>query len=534
VTDTYRISEQVNSATDRSWMAHETLGSWVTAAAQETPEKTAIITRDEVLSYGQLCESSSRLARGLKGLGLAKGDVVGIQLPNTPEFVICYIAISMIGAVVALLHMPYRASDLAPLMRHARVRGVICAPRTEKYDAPATMQELKKSVQTLDLVIVASGNDAQGCISFKTLMAEGSSGLNPIDPPEPEDPLVLAFTSGTIAAPKAVLRDHRTLLGNQRVISAVYGLTSEDKILSAPPFTHIFGTCCLNLALCVRGAIVLMPHYTPEAFRDALCRSTVVFAAPAHVSACLKAGFLSDADLSSVRLAGIAGSACPPELIVKLEDVLTNATVGQLFGMTETLMALVTPHEGERNVRRTTVGVPIPGIEVRIRADEAGPLPPGSEGELEIRGYSVFGEYVGNREATEQAFSDDGWFRTGDLAMIDQAGNVALTGRIKDIINRGGIKFNPLDIELLLERHPVVRRAAVVPVPDEVLAERACLFVSLASGATLTLAQVLDYLQENGVAKHRWPERLEVVTEMPLTATQKIKKGDLARLLEPS
>jgi acyl-CoA synthetase (AMP-forming)/AMP-acid ligase II len=202
--------------------------------------------------------------------------------------------------------------------------------------------------------------------------------------------------------------------------------------------------------------------------------------------------------------------------------------------MTETLMALVTPHDGERNVRRTTVGVPIPGIEVRIRADEAGPLPPGSEGELEIRGYSVFGEYVGNREATEQAFSDDGWFRTGDLATIDRAGNVALTGRIKDIINRGGIKFNPLDIELLLERHPVVRRAAVVPVPDEVLAERACLFVSLASGATLTLAQVLDYLRENDVAKHRWPERLEVVTEMPLTATQKIKKGDLARLLEPS
>jgi cyclohexanecarboxylate-CoA ligase len=534
VPDVYPTCKDAGVTTDRSRLARATLGAWVTAAAHETPQKSAVIARDAVLSYGQLFEKSSRLAQSLKDLGLAKGDVVGIQLPNMPEFVICHVAISMLGAVAALLHMPYRAGDLEPLLKYARVRAVICLPRTEKYDAPATLQGLKKSVPTLDFVIVAGSDAPQGSIGLSNLIATGIPGLAGIDPPEPEDPAVLAFTSGTSAAPKGVLRDYSTLLGNQQVIAAVYGLTSADRIFSAPPFTHIFGTCCLNLALCARGAIVLMPVFTPESFRDALCRATVVFAAPAHVSACLKAGSLAGADLSCVRLVGVAGSACPPELIVKLEGALPNATVGQLFGMTETLMTLVTPHDGGGHARRTTVGAPTPGIEVRIRADTADPPPPGFEGELEIRGYSVFRGYWSNPDATEQAFSSDGWFRTGDLATIDPAGNVALTGRIKDIINRGGIKFNPLDVELLLERHPGVRRAAVVPVPDEVLTERACLFVSLASGATLTLAQILDYLQENGVAKHRWPERLEVVAEMPMTATQKIKKGDLVKLLEPS
>ena len=158
-------------------------------------------------------------------------------------------------------------------------------------------------------------------------------------------------------------------------------------------------------------------------------------------------------------------------------------------------------------------------------------LPPGEEGELEIRGTFLFAGYYGNDQATKASFREDGWFRTGDLVILDEHNNVAMTGRLKDIINRGGIKINPIDIEALVDEHPDVLQSAIIPMPDPVMGEKACLFVTLRSGASLTLEDVTTYLAEKIVAKLRWPERLVIVDEMPITPTRKIIKGELVKLL---
>ena len=213
---------------------------------------------------------------------------------------------------------------------------------------------------------------------------------------------------------------------------------------------------------------------------------------------------------------------------------MTDGGVSQMFGMTETIMSMVVPFDDPPETRIHKIGRAIDGIEMRITADDGTPQPPDTEGELEIRGYSVFPGYFGNEAANREAFRDGGWFRTGDLGTIDETGHLELTGRLKDIINRGAIKINPSDIENLMMGHPAIVDAAIIPVPDEVYGERACLCVTLAPGAALDLAGATSWLADNGVAKMRWPERLEIMDAMPMTPTRKIIKGELAKRITPN
>jgi cyclohexanecarboxylate-CoA ligase/acyl-CoA synthetase len=209
---------------------------------------------------------------------------------------------------------------------------------------------------------------------------------------------------------------------------------------------------------------------------------------------------------------------------------MPNGKVLQLWGMSELQAGSYTRPGDELSVRATTAGRASPGTELRVaEADE--PLPPGQEGELQVRGCSVFSGYLGNDAATAAAFTADGWFRTGDLARLDQDGNVEFTGRLKELINRGGIKFNPVDVEIVIDRHPAVAQCAIVPMPDAVLGERACCFAVLRQGAKLELADVCQWLTQHDVAKIKWPERLELIREMPMTPTRKVKKSELAARL---
>jgi non-ribosomal peptide synthetase component E (peptide arylation enzyme) len=211
--------------------------------------------------------------------------------------------------------------------------------------------------------------------------------------------------------------------------------------------------------------------------------------------------------------------------------MLKGGKVMQLWGMTELQAGAFTRLADEEAVRIETTGRPSPGAELRVIRDDGAVVAPGEEGELQIRGPSVFAGYLNNPQATRDAFTADGWFRTGDLATMDAAGNTRLSGRTKDIINRGGVKFNPLDVETLLLRHPAIEQAAIVALPDPVLGERACLFATLKPGRALTLAEVAEWLAAQQVSKLKWPERLEIVESMPLTPTRKVMKGELAKRL---
>ncbi len=509
------------------------LADYLERWADETPDKIAIAAPDRDITYAEWRDRSRRFANALLGLGLKRGDVVAIQYPNHPEFPIAFLGVAMMGGVLCTLHMPYRAGEMAPLMNHGRARAVICIAGDGKYDAPATMAGLKAQVPSLEHIVVIGGGGRAGALDFDRLI-EGAAADPVADPPAPGDPLVLCFTSGTSASPKGVVRTHETFTSNLRIYPPTIGLTAGDRILVAPPFTHVFGLSCGMLGLCHGATNVLMPLFSPELYADRLIRGrpTVVFSAPAHVAATIKAGLLDDADLSSVRDVIVAGSVCPPEVAAALERRLPNGRTGQLFGMTETILIMQTPLDAPPEVRHTSTGRKTAGIEVRIaNPEDDTDLPAGAEGELQLAGYSVFPGYLNNPEANATAFADDGFFRTGDLATVDADGNVVITGRVKDVINRGGIKINPTDVENLLQAHPAVVLAAVVPMPDDVLGERMCLFATLAPGASLSFGEMTGYLEANGVAKMRWPERLEIIGEMPMTPTRKIQKGELAKLV---
>jgi cyclohexanecarboxylate-CoA ligase len=511
---------------------NDTMRGWLEQHAQETPDAPAIRLDEATITYGELNATVGRLMAALENLGIRPGDVVALQLPNVPKFIISYLAITGLGAVMSTIHMPYRAAEIETLLAHNRARAVICLSEAKDYPAAELMLGLKAQLPALDHVI-ALGPTVGGAESFTDLLA-GDADAPLGDPPVASDPFLLLYTSGTTAAPKGVPLSSHNMLSNARVGVGEHKLTGDDVILSAAPFSHLFGLYSYHLTLCAGACALLLPAFSPPALATLIdqARPTALFTGPAHIAACLGAGLFDGRDLSSLKLAVVSGSACAPELAREFDARMTGGRMTQLWGMTETQGALYSRPDDPLEISANSAGRPSPGTEIRIVDEDGAPTPVGREGELQVRGSLLFPGYFRNEAANLAAFTDDGWFRSGDLATADEDGNVAITGRTKDVINRGGVKYNPLDIEILLDAHPKIAQSAIVPMPDKVLGEKACCFALPEPGAEITLDEICAYLTEHNIAKNKLPERLELVDEMPLTPTRKIIKGKLATLFQ--
>ena len=473
----------------------------------------------------------ARLIAALDEIGIRRGGVVAVQLPNVPEFLISYLAITGIGGVMSTLHMPYRAAEIETLLAHSSARAVIGLAEVGDFAVGALMVELKERLPLLDYVI-SVGEAPAGALAFADLLETNLDETNAYQTPVASDPFLLLYTSGTTAAPKGVPLSYHNMLSNARVGVPEHRLGADDIVLSAAPFSHLFGLYSFHLALCAGASCLLLPAFSPPGLVDAINagRPTALFTAPAHIAACIGGGLFDGAELSSLKLAVVSGSALPAGLARDFDARLANGKVTQLWGMTETQAGLYTRPDDPLEVSATSAGRPSPGTEIRVTDENGNPRPSGEEGELQVRGALLFPGYLKNTDANRSAFTDDGWFRSGDLATMDETGNVSITGRLKDIINRGGVKYNPIDIEELLAGHPKILHVAIAPVPDDVLGERACCFVTVASPDTeVSLSELCDYLLENKIAKNKLPEFLEIVDEMPLTPTRKIIKGRLKR-----
>ena len=512
------------------WSPADTLSRWLVRAASEKPDAAAIVEDGQSLSCRELAERVARLAGGLKTLGLGSGDVVAVQLPNRAEYLVSYLAICALGGIMTTVYVPYRAAEMESLLGHSKARAFIGLDETGDFKPAQTALEMRSRIASLEHVIVL-GDAPHGACSFAALSEAPPHDLS--DGPVATDPFLLLYTSGTSTRPKGVPLAYQGILGNARLGVPEHGITAADRILSAAPFGHLYGLYSFHLALAAGASTVLLPAFSPPDLARTLKAEavTTLFAAPAHVAACLGAGLLDADALSRLRLAVLSGSAVAPSVARALQACMPDGHVTQLWGMTETQAGLYTRPGDPIETIAASAGRPSPGTEVRVVGPDDAVLPPGKEGELHIRGSLLFPGYFNHPEANRDAFAAGGWFRTGDLAVIGAGGNVAITGRCKDVINRGGVKYNPRDIEDLLAAHPQVDMAAIVPVPDPVLGERACCCVTVAGDTAPTLEGVCAYLEENGVAKVRWPERLEVVDAMPLTATRKIIKGRLIERL---
>lgn len=513
------------------WWSDATIHGWVADWATRTPDAPAAIGPESTLTYAQLHESAQRFASGLLGLGFRRGDVIGLQLPNCTEFLTAFLGIQTMGAVPCMLPMPYRRKELEPLLAHGQAKGIICLAGIEGYDVAAVMTELRVAVPTLETVIALGGPAPAGSVPFSRLAA---AGIGPIpDPPDADDPAVLAFTSGTSAAPKAIVHGHRTFCGACRALTENIVTSSSDVVMCAPAYSHAFGLLVVVATLAAGAASATMAVYSPQALADTIrrTRATVFCGGPVHVYMGQKAGLWGAGVTGSLKRSFIGGAPTPEEAVRIVDSACPNGKAYQIWGMSEVLVPVMNTLDVPAPLRFSAVGTAWKSHEARIVGDDGRPLPPGEEGHLETRGPFQNASYYGNEPATRSAFYPDGWFRTGDLARMDRDGYISMCGRAKDVIIRGGVKINPVDVELAMNAHPAVVQSAIVPVPDPILAERACLVLVMAAGKTLTLDDVRAYLAEQGIAKMRWPERLEIVDAMPMTATRKIIKGKLIEQL---
>ena len=524
--------EHVRRQVEAAFWTAETVASALQRWARDTPDAIAIAAPGYApVSYDEALAQAERLAAALTALTIRRGDVVSVQLPSIPEFVIVYYAAARLGAVFSTLHMPYGCGEVEPILRHAHASAVFCAAASDKSDLPGMFVGLTEQLPSLRHVI-SVGPPRPGVLSFQDLVAGADHTLLP-PPPVATDVAMMCYTSGTSAAPKAVPHSYQSLLANPRQCLPVFDLKPGDRILSAAPLTHAFGLFVVNIALLAGAIYIPLPAYTPAALAAALVKEnpTHAFLAPAHLAALLKAGLLDGSELGHLRQVIVSGSYCAPELKRSLQAKLPHGRVFELWGMTETFAVLLGDPDEPAALRQDWIGRATNGSEARVVDSNDRPFPPNTEGELQVRGCSVFAGYFDNDLANSDLFTADGWLRTGDIAVMGESGHVRITGRLKDIISRGGVKLNPSDLEALIDRHECVEQSAIVAMPDSILGERACCCVVLKTDKDLSLEALCAWLEAQGVAKLRWPERLVAVEAMPMTPTRKIIKSALVNLI---
>jgi cyclohexanecarboxylate-CoA ligase len=506
----------------------DTLRGWLQRNALQQPNAPAVIHHGGAVTYREFKQRVAKIAAGLHRIGVRPGDVVAVQLPNTIEYIESFLAISFLGAVMTTLYLSFRDVELAAQLVHSRAKAMIVPHAIGDFSPPEWALQNKPRLPSLASIVVV-GEPLAGTIGFGELGNSAAALPEDLPIPNAADPFLLLYTSGTTSSPKGVPLNYHQMLTNARLGIVEHDIRSGDIVLSAAPFGHLYALYSVQMALCAGAATLLLPVFTPPELIKAIetKKPTHLFAGAAHIAACQGARLLDSQKLSSLRVVVLSGAAVPPNLVLNFAPLLTNGNVSQLWGMTELQAGLYTRPADSVVLVANSAGRASPGTEVRIANEHGAPMPAGEEGEVQVRGPSVFAGYYNNPDATAQSFTSDGWFRSGDIATMDPSGNVSLSGRLKDVINRGGIKYNPQEIELLVERHPSVAQCAIAPIPDSILGEQACCYIVMKPGAQLTFDELSTFLLRFGIAKYKLPEKLEIMTEFPLTATRKVIKGRL-------
>ncbi|MBF6067944.1 (2,3-dihydroxybenzoyl)adenylate synthase [Nocardia farcinica] len=501
--------------------------------AARFPERPAVVTAAASVTYAELDRATDRIAVGLDALGLRPGDPVLFQATNRLETVYAWYGCLKAGLVPVATLAAHRAHEIGHISR--KVGAVAHLVETGlSFDLVAFARDQAQGHPTLRHILTVG--DPAGAVAIESLGAgippeqarahveRVQAGIDPLD--------VVAFqlSGGTTGVPKVIPRRHVEYWNNALYYARRLGWTEHTRVAHLIPLIHNAGiTCALHGAHSVGACLVLATPDTATAFPLlARARATDVLIGHGHYQAVLSPGF--DAARVHLRRVVLSGAKLTDELFARADDGAGH-WAGQLFGMSEGLFT-VTPPDAPALARATTVGTPIaPDDEVRILEPGADTeLPDGTVGELCCRGPYTIPGYFDAPEHNRSAFTPDGFYRTGDLArivVIDGVRYVSIEGRIKDLINRGGEKINAEEVELLLVRHPNVANAAVVAMPDPRLGEKTCAYLVAATGVASSLDDIRAHLEALGVAKLKWPERLEWVQELPQTSVGKVDKKRL-------
>jgi len=508
--------------------------SCVGAAAAERPEAVAVVDGAVTLTYGNLERSVRAAAASLAALGVGRGEVVSWQLPNWHEAVILHHAVLRLGAVSNPIVPIYRHREVGYILRQAESQVVVVPGDFRGFDYPAMIDDLRPGLPSLrHIVTVRPAGEADGrtALRFDELL-QGDPGFAGTAARHADDPMLLMFTSGTTAHPKGVVHTHNTLDYECRSIIEVYGLGPGDVVFMPSPVTHITGLLYgLLMPAMLRTRVVLQDVWDATAALRLIERQRCSFtmAATPFLHGLVHHRDLPSFDLTSMRVFACGGADVPPALIRQAGDRL-GTTATRVYGSTEFPTLSTSPPDAPPDKRAGTDGRAIGAAEYRVVDDADADLPAGQAGELLVRGPELFPGYLAAAD-NDGAFTPDGWFRTGDLAVADLDGYVSIRGRKKDIILRGGENISATEVENLLFEHPAVREAAVVAMPDPVLTERACAFIVPEVGQTPTLPELTAFLLGQQLAKQKLPERLELVAELPKTQSGKVQKFRLRELI---
>jgi len=496
-------------------------------------DRVAVIDRDRAVTYAQLDGRSTRLALNLLDEGFKPLDRVVMQLPNVVEFAYLYFALQKIGCIPIMALPAHRFREMSQFV--ALSGAVACATpdKTKDFDYRDLVGRIRNASKTLRLGIIL-GDTPPGLLSLTDLIERPSKHsadeLKRIAI-DPDDPALFQLSGGTTGIPKLIPRTHNDYVYNSKMAAAVTGVGPDKILLNALPLAHNLPLACPGLQgyLLHGGKVVLANTTRSEDIFSLVERHRVTHLplVPALLIRWINDPLIKKYDLSSLQIIQSGGQRLQPEIRRRTKELIPSVTVQENFGMAEGMLMFARLDDPE-DVRMETVGRPVsPDDEVRLVDDDDNEVSPGEVGEFLARGPYTLRGYYGVPEYNARAFTTDGFYRSGDLMRRHPSGNYMVEGRKKDLINRGGEKISAEEIENLILTHPAVQNVACVPMPDPVLGERMCACVILHQGSSLALKDLVVFLMNEEIAKHKLPERLEILDDFPLSPFGKVSKKDL-------
>ena len=535
-TDLHVDPDEARRYRDQGWWRDRTMVEDFREVAAAAPDKVAIVSDHaaggvEVLSFRQLARLVERFAGGLLELGVRPGDAVSMQLPNWWQFTALALATMRIGAVVNPIIPILRRREVGFILERTESRVCVVPASFRGFSHSEMLAELSQAIPTLEHIF-AIGSDgepdvrdfAEHFMNTRWEDVHRPGELDRLTPPA-DTVAQIQFTSGTTGEPKGVVHTHNTLYAGMRALPVMQRLTAEDVVLMASTMAHQTGFLYgLLMPMSMGMKVVYQDLWVAKRMLELVEDEAVTWtmgATPFVIDA-IEAQRKAPRDVSSLRQFTCAGAPVPPPIVEAAGEVLGTRLVAA-WGMTENGAVSYTTPEDPADFASRSDGRPAPWMELRVVDGAGKDVPPGEEGRLVVRGASQCVGYFKRPDLYQVALTTDGWFDTGDLARMDESGAIRISGRSKDIVIRGGENVPVVEVEAALYRMPSVREVAVIAVPDQRMGERTCAVV-VPNGEPPTLEGIRDHLEKEGMTRRFWPERLEIVTEMPKTPSGKIQK----------
>lgn len=540
-----------------SGFVNKTMGSVIEETAGRFPDHLALIAPQfQVrLNYRELYEQCRKTARGLMAMGVRRGDHVSVWTTNVPEWVYLQFALGMVGGILVTINTNYQSHELDYILRQSDSTTLFLIDRYRDTSFYETVRQIIPDLDSCEpgklassklpvlknIVYIGNRESTPGMFKFSDLIAMGES-VSEQDLDDrmktltDDDVINMQYTSGTTGFPKGVMLTHHNVINNARMVGDVMGLTEKDTLLIQVPVFHCFG-CVMSTLNSVyhASAMVLLESFDPQLSLDAIRREkcTAINGVPTMFIAMLHHSDFDRYDMTSLRTGIMAGAPCPVEAMNQVRTKMHCSEVVIAFGQTESAPVMtMTRRDDPVELRVATVGRLLPDIEGKVIDPETGEdLPADTQGEIVTRSACVMKGYYKMPEATTAAIDTDGWLHTGDLGEIDPNGYFKVTGRIKDMIIRGGENIYPRELEEFIFTHPKVQNVQVVGIPDPKYGEQVLAAIHLKNGNRATAEEFIEFCKGK-IARHKIPKYWEFVDEYPMTASGKIQKFKIKEMFE--